>query len=88
MIVELHGVFGRDLSCILGVPMLTTLDWLRGRVGSAAPRRVIWLCWALLLHPDQCETVFDLVTWGRFRVVKTRKKDHKSEPQDGSDWSI
>ena len=85
MLRELVQRFGQfDTAALLGVPCLTLGAWLGGKCSVSAARRVIWLHWALLLHPEHCQTAFDLITWGRFRV----EKSHKSPGWEWSDWSI
>lgn len=59
----------RECACILGLPVLTVRNWLVGRrkPQDIPSRRVVWLTWALVLHPDQCQTKHDLIFWGLMR---------------------
>ena len=93
MLADLHRVFpGAQLSNVLGVPFRTCNAWRLGiRTPSDAARRMVWLVWCLVLHPARLATVFDLVTWGRFR--RDRKTRQRSARQSfaqviADDWSI
>jgi hypothetical protein len=73
---------GIEAPRLLGVPGRTFENWVLGRGFSAGSRRCIWIQWCLLLHPDRIQTAFDLVTWGRFRVVNLPHKPVASSPAD------
>jgi hypothetical protein len=80
---EIIAVSGtrRRACAYLRLPARTVGLWLSGkRRTTIAPRSLIWLTWCLLLHPDRIRTVFDLATWGRFRV----KPEAKPDPEDYS----
>jgi hypothetical protein len=81
---ELGDKFGTvEFSRLLGVPGRTAEAWLQGRFLTAyTSRRLIWLHWCLLLHPERIQTAFDLATWGRFRVVNLPHKPVASSPAD------
>lgn len=84
---------GSDLSAVLGVSTMTLRAWINPARGmSGAARRVIWLHWVLILHPARVQTVFDLATWGRFRVEARRRPGarhpSRSFAQVADDWSI
>lgn len=67
MLFELDCAYPGKVSVLIGVPARTTNAWFTGELlPSAAGVRVVWLLWALLLHPEQCSTVQDIITWGRF----------------------
>jgi len=72
MLERLHGLLGRHTLCaVLGLPVRTIESWRSGRrVPDGAGIRVIWLTWCLLLHPERLQTVFDVATWGRFRISR------------------
>ena len=93
MLADLHLVFpGAQLANVLGVPFRTCNAWELGiRKPSDAARRAVWLVWCLVLHPARLATVFDLVTWGRFR--RDRRPRKRSARQSfaqviADDWSI
>ena len=75
-IVRRYGVTGA--AEIMGQAGLTVKTWIKGGVRTFAVRRVIWLHYVLLFEPGTIETVFDLATWGRFRVVKRRCRKVRS----------
>jgi len=60
---------GRDqLADLLGVPVSTLETWAYGqKEPSRAARKLVWLIWCLEFHPERCRTMFDVMTWGRFR---------------------
>lgn len=82
----------------MGVSGVTLRHWLRGsREPSDAGKRVIWLTWALLLHPERCRTLHHMITWGRYATRREPwriGKGHHAKPArllpptDGSDWVI
>jgi hypothetical protein len=81
----------REAAFLCGVPCITFNRWLQGaNLQYFASRRVIWLHWALLLHPELIQSGFDLVTWGRFQKLRARRGVvvSKFEPEDGSGWVI
>lgn len=103
MIVELSAAVGgtNRLSRMAGIPARTLVAWRdRGRVPSEPARRCVWLLWALLLHPERCRTLYDVATWGRYRVKPAcgldtpipsgpNVKCAESQPQDGNwFWEI
>jgi hypothetical protein len=84
MLARLRVVFG-DNSCgaLLGVPVSTFRFWCRkGRVRPAGAVRAVWLIYALTLRPDLCSTLFDVATWGRFKL------ERGAAPGPWSGWSI
>jgi hypothetical protein len=73
----------RSLQPALGLSVLTLRGWVSGRyVPDMAGRRVIWLVWCIVFHPERCRTLLDLATWGRF---STRER---AALVLWSDWSI
>lgn len=94
MLAQLGQVFpGRDLASVLGISILTLDGWRKRKNGPcAASRKLVWLLWALILHPGRVQTVFDLVTWGRFRVDRRRLGVRSSRRSFGSlvppEWEI
>ena len=94
MLAQLGQVFpGRDLASVLGISILTLDGWRKRKNGPcAASRKLVWLLWALFLHPGRVQTVFDLVTWGRFRVDRRRPRGGASRRSFGSlvrpEWEI
>lgn len=91
MIGDLERAFGGEhgVCALLCVPVMTLRAWRGGlRVPTASAKRAVWLTWALLLHPERIQTVFDLQTWGRFRTrVKPAVKSGVFVPGK-DDWSI
>jgi hypothetical protein len=87
MVAALVSRLGRhDAAAVLGVPMLTLNGW-RDRLKSPSmpARRAIWLVWCLTLHPERLTSLFDVITWGRFRVERRAVWRSCSE---WSDWSV
>jgi hypothetical protein len=74
MLGQLGQLFpGNNLASVLGISTLTLDGWRKCKNGPcAASRKLVWLLWALFLHPEQVRTVFDVATWGRFRVHRQR----------------
>lgn len=72
MLRELAGEFGwHHTAALLGISVLTMDSWRRRKNGPcASSQKLVWLTWALLLHPDHLSNAFDLATWGRFRATK------------------
>lgn len=69
MLLELKRKYHSLLPLVLGCPARTVYCWLAGSACPTLPAtRAIWLTWALLLHPERCQTVADLITWGRFQI--------------------
>lgn len=81
MLSDLRRLVGsHSLPELLGLPVQTVVSWQNGqRLPASHGRRLVWLTWALLLHPDRIGTAFDLATWGRFRA------ERRAVPED---WSI
>lgn len=78
MLADLEARHGLLTADILGVPTGTLEQWrYGGRTPSAAAVRVMWLAWVLVLHPEQCQTAFDLIAWGRFAVAPRRRRSGK-----------
>lgn len=52
---------------VLNVSETTFKKWCAGR-GSPGPpeRRLIWLVYCALFEPEKVESVFHILTWGRF----------------------
>jgi hypothetical protein len=71
MLSSLQHYFGERTACVLlGVPVLTYRRWIsRGGLPSSGVR-VVWLTWCLTLHPERLQSLFDMATWGRFRVER------------------
>ena len=47
---------------------LTT--WRKGANGpSAGARKLVWLVWTLVFHPENLRSLFDVATWGKFDVA-------------------
>lgn len=83
LLLHLQRVYG-EKSCLLllGVPCLTFRGWRDGKTKfPASAVRAVWLIHALCLRPDRVQSLFDLATWGRFRV---ETKPKCQEP----DWQI
>jgi hypothetical protein len=70
MLLQLHSDLGRvRLLAILGVPWRTVMDWENGKsVMSAAARRLVWVVWCYVRHPERIGTLEDWVTWGKLRA--------------------
>lgn len=70
MMLHLERVFGEESArLLLGVPCLTYRGWRDGHYKfPASAVRAIWLVHALCLRPDRVQSLFDLATWGRFRI--------------------
>jgi hypothetical protein len=81
MLSELLAVAGNPpaLNQLLGLPAVTVENWMAGRKRpTAAGVRAVWLIHALTFHPERLQTLFDVVTWGRYR----RSQHHKEKPAD------
>src|SRR5258708_4425835 len=67
MLAELETGLGgeRDAAHVVGPSIITVRCWKRRKRMSVPARRLVWLVWALVLHPETVQTVGDLVTWGR-----------------------
>ena len=83
-----------DTAATLGVSFMTLKSWIEGaRTPTDAARKLIWMTWALLLHPELLRTVWHIVTWGRYAKFDPHCSVHPpSEPplghptqQDGDD---
>lgn len=75
MLRELEVVYGRrSLGSVLGVCGMTARAWLDHGANSLPARRVVWLTWTMLLHPDKLRSGWDWVTWGRFADNKAVRK--------------
>jgi hypothetical protein len=87
MVAALDRVFGsRPLCSMLGVSKLTLAHWLeRNRIPSAAAVRAIWFLYVLTLRPERLTSLFDILTWGRFRIERRPVQRLLSS---WSDWSI
>lgn len=62
---------------VLGVSSQTVSGWAAGRPIQSTALRGLWLCWVMVCAPDRVETLFDVVTWGRFRPSKPIGKRRK-----------
>ena len=70
---------GNELADLMGVGQTTVDDWLSGRhQPNASGRRAIWLVWCMVCHPERCQTLFDLCTWGRFRRTKLEGRQYEA----------
>jgi hypothetical protein len=69
MVEDLEKEFGGERAAaeVLGPSVITVRAWKRRRKMSVPSRRLVWLIWALTLHPEQVQSVDDLLTWGRLR---------------------
>ena len=87
MIEDLARYYSADdakLANLLGVPCMTLAKWRMKAPPSWSARRLVWLTWTLLLHPERLRTLFDLVTWSRFQ----RPIPPPRNPEDWSGWEI
>lgn len=91
MLTELAETLGgeRHLANVLTVSVLTLRDWLK-RTGNpcAAAKKAIWLTWIMILHPHRCQTIFDMATWGRFRVEHHNRQRTEGGEIAGSESSV
>jgi hypothetical protein len=87
MLGSLDRVFGsRNLCSLLGVSKRTLASWLERRFyPSAAAVRCIWFLHCLALRSERLQSLFDILTWGRFRVERRTVLKPGCE---WSDWSI
>ena len=82
MLWDLRRAFGEVPTCwLLGLPVQTFRGWMGGRRVPGAGIRAVWLVHCLALRPERVRSLFDLATWGRFRV---ERRAH----EDGGEWSI
>lgn len=77
----------------VGVSAATWYAWAKGRYApSEAARRAVWFMWVLVLHPERIQTVFDILTWGRFSTRSPLKRGkgrlRNSFASVTEDWSI
>lgn len=85
MLRDLSAGLGRDgCAVVLGVSGITIRSWLRVGKFSAVSKRMIWLTWCLVFHPDRLQSIGELVTWGRFRIERRPPE----QPGEWSGWSI
>lgn len=84
-------------AALLRLSVRTVRNLLAGKTPSMPSRSLVWLTWALLLHPEQAQTVFDLVCWGRFRYPRAakrkpipfcREEEYSGRWLEWSDWVI
>lgn len=75
------GRYGlRGASEVMGQSVVTVKRWAAGEnLCSCAVRRCIWLHYVLLFEPERVQTLFDLATWGRFRVVNPADSDKETD---------
>ena len=84
MLTELIRKMGRKEV----LQMMTTQDWIFGaldrgaRKPSPEQRRLVWLLWVILLHPERLRSKWDLLTWGFYHRYPI---EWKGTPED---WSI
>ena len=71
MLAELAGVMGwRGVASVLGISIRTLDSWRKGENGpSAGARKLVWLVWTLVFHPEKLRSLFDVATWGKFVVA-------------------
>lgn len=59
----------RGAADVIGCPLMTLRHWTAGEVQPAATaRRVVWVVWVLMFHPERLRSWFDWLTWARFSV--------------------
>lgn len=85
MLRQLNEHLGGDRNTAetLCVPRQNVMAWMNEhrKDGMDWPtRRCIWLTWCLVFHPERCQTLLDLMTWGQ---VTTQPSGFPVE-----DWSI
>lgn len=79
MLSDIVRVFGqRRAAVVLGVPAVTVRTWVRRGLQAEASRRLVWLTWTLLFHPEHLPGLLDLVLWGGLRG--RRRSHHKAPP--------
>ncbi len=67
MIEELIALMGRkELLQVMACTTQSLDDWRKGKGQTHAARKLIWLLWALYLHPERCKTTWDVITWGQY----------------------
>ena len=87
MVRDLESEFGGERAAaeVLGPSIITVRAWKRRRTMSVPSRRLVWLIWALTLHPEQVQSVDGLLTWGRFR---TERRWVARPNEEWTDWEI
>lgn len=72
MLADLQRILGREDACLLlGLPIQSWRNWMLRRESPSAPaRKLIWIVWSLVCRPDLVTSLFDVATWGRFRVER------------------
>jgi hypothetical protein len=67
MVGQLEAEFGGERRAVafIGPSLISVRSWKRRKRMSIPSRRLVWLVWALVLHPETLQGPGDLVTWGR-----------------------
>ena len=68
MIAEIEALFGgeRWAAMVIGPSLITLRSWKRRGTMSVPSRRLVWLVWVLLLHPERVRNLPQLILWGGF----------------------
>jgi len=62
-------------ACLLASPTYVLQSWCRGGFIRPRDRRLIWLLYAVMMHPEMLRTPFDILTSGRYLPRRYRKTD-------------
>lgn len=87
MLDDLNALVGADgrVADLLRVSVRTLHGWREERHHpETAAKSLVWLTWALCLHPERCQDLLDLATWGRFRKVRVRQPKSLRTPTTDS----
>jgi len=83
MLEELVRKLGRKETLqMLSISALYFDRYREGRKPSPGIKRLVWLIWVILLHPDRLKSKWDLLTWGFYHKYPV---EWKQAPED---WSI
>lgn len=75
MLAELAALLGwRGTATALGISIRTLDSWRKGKNGpSAGARKLVWLIWSLVFHPENFRSLLDVVTWGVLTEAKEKQ---------------